>query len=219
MEQLTPQYLEKLLIEDNWRAVLINLVIKNELDPWNVDIKKLVEYFKDVIKTATEKGFEMPSNVILALAVLLKLKAMRINYKEEEIPDINVNLVFNDAINEPLIIRKAKPKLPLTIQEVISYVEKMIKKIESISLNKNKEQILEEKFFEIEQEDIRKELEEFYDFLIKQKKINFLSLNFSNEQDIIRKLSCVLFLAHEDKITFNQEEPYKDIYIEIKNKD
>ena len=82
LKEINAEYLQRLVLEDNWRAVLITLVIENKLDVWNVDIKKLVYYFTKLLYETSEKGFYIPSNVLLALTILLKLKALTIKIDE-----------------------------------------------------------------------------------------------------------------------------------------
>ncbi|MEM4295328.1 MAG: hypothetical protein QXS91_00785, partial [Candidatus Anstonellales archaeon] len=184
--QFSPEYLEKLLLEDNWRAVLLNLVLKNELDPWNVDIIKLVDYFKKTIENASEKGFYLPSNIILAMAVLLKLKAIRLNIEEEkqeeQLPSIEIKE------NERFIIRKNRPKLPLSINDIINYIDKMLKKIEEIKEKKDVISNETNTFFELNNEDIKKEMDELYRIIKEKKKTTFFSITEKKADTVVKNL-------------------------------
>ncbi|MEM4296174.1 MAG: hypothetical protein QXI89_00315 [Candidatus Anstonellales archaeon] len=211
--QFSPEYLEKLLLEDNWRAVLLNLVLKNELDPWNVDIIKLVDYFKKTIENASEKGFYLPSNIILAMAVLLKLKAIRLNIEEEkqeeQLPSIEIKE------NERFIIRKNRPKLPLSINDIINYIDKMLKKIEEIKEKKDVISNETNTFFELNNEDIKKEMDELYRIIKEKKKTTFFSITEKKADAVVKNLGYILFLANEEKVLFEQHEPFSDIEISI----
>jgi len=214
--EITPEYLEKLLLDDNWRSAIINLVIKNKLDPWNVDIKMLSYHFKKTIENIAEKGFYLPSNVIVAMAVLLKLKAMKLNIEEEielKEPDINVN------VENSIAIKRAKPKLPLSVGDIINYIDRILKKIEregekKAFIEESKE--YSENFFELNDEDIKNEIERFYNIIKNKRSVKFFDITNKENESIVKHLSYMLFLANEEKIIFEQEKPFSDIEIMCK---
>ena len=222
---ITAEYLQKLVLEDNWRALLITLVLENKLDPWNVDIKQLSHHFANLIYMYHEKGFYIPSNILLALVIILKLKALSIKIKElnsnennetyeelEVIDDKNVDI----TIREP---KRKKPKLPLSINEIIKYVEKYTEKISKEETKKHeKREFTEEWNMEkIYEEDIRKKIDEFYNMMLEKKKATLFSIASFNNEKILEYLIYTLFLASEDKIDFYQHRPFEDVEIFVKS--
>ncbi len=222
LKEINAEYLQRLVLEDNWRAVLITLVIENKLDVWNVDIKKLVYYFTKLLYETSEKGFYIPSNVLLALTILLKLKALTIkideakNEQEEEIVIANEDENnFEIKINE---VKRKKPKLPLSMEEIIKYVEKYMEKIRERENKIEKTNVADQDFnYEFNNEDIKKKINDFYNLLVeKQKTTLFHIANFDTEK-IIEYLAYTLFLANEGKIDFSQKKPFEDVELYIKN--
>jgi chromatin segregation and condensation protein Rec8/ScpA/Scc1 (kleisin family) len=223
VKEINAEYLQRLVLEDNWRALLITLVIENKLDVWNVDIKKLVYYFTKLLYETSEKGFYIPSNVLLALTILLKLKALTIkidegkNEQDEEIVAANEGENnFEIKINE---VKRKKPKLPLSMEEIIKYVEKYMEKIRERENKSEKTNVANQDFnYEFNNEDVKKKIDEFYKLIMeKQKTTLFTIANFDKEK-IIEYLAYTLFLAHEGKIGFSQKKPFEDIELYIKSK-
>lgn len=71
------QILDLLLNQDeiSWKAILYDLVKTEQIDPWDVDISLLTQKFIQVIKEMQEHEFKISGKVLLAAAVLLKIKA------------------------------------------------------------------------------------------------------------------------------------------------
>ena len=69
--------LQKLVSEATWRELLISLVESNQIDPWDIDIAKLVEGYMSVIKSIKLMDLRMQANFALAASILLKMKSDR----------------------------------------------------------------------------------------------------------------------------------------------
>ncbi len=59
----------------SWRDILLQLVKTGQLDPWDVDISLLTEHYLTLIRTLQAHDFALSGNILLAAALLLKLKA------------------------------------------------------------------------------------------------------------------------------------------------
>src|SRR3989338_3567408 len=69
--------LEMLLKEDEitWQTIILDLVKTGELDPWNVDISILSNKYLEVIKRLQKANLFISGKVLLASALLLKIKS------------------------------------------------------------------------------------------------------------------------------------------------
>ena len=65
--------------EVTWQTVIYDLIKKEELDPWNVDLSKLADSYLQRLREMKEHNFFISGKVILASALLLKLKSYRLD--------------------------------------------------------------------------------------------------------------------------------------------
>ena len=74
------QILELLSNKDEitWQTILYELVKSEEMDPWNVDISLLTRQYIGVIKKLKELDFGLSGKVLLAAAILLRIKSNRL---------------------------------------------------------------------------------------------------------------------------------------------
>ena len=64
--------------EITWKLMLLNLVKEEGLDPWNVDIRVLSERFIEMVKTMKDMDLRVSGKIILAAAILLRLKSEKL---------------------------------------------------------------------------------------------------------------------------------------------
>lgn len=77
--------------------ILLELVQKHKLDPWDVDIEKLVAIYRRKIDRAKSLDLRVPGRAVLSASVLLRMKSScavngngkkSLEKEEEELPDI-----------------------------------------------------------------------------------------------------------------------------------
>lgn len=61
--------------EITWQTIIYDLIKSEEMDPWNVDISLLTKKYIQMIKTLKEHDFRVSGKVLLAAALLLKIKS------------------------------------------------------------------------------------------------------------------------------------------------
>lgn len=70
-----------LLLKDDevtWQSLLYELVKKEEMDPWDIDISLLTKNYITIIKKMKELNFRISGKVLLAAAVMLRIKSNRL---------------------------------------------------------------------------------------------------------------------------------------------
>jgi len=95
MEQQQDRLYNMLLQEDEitWQTIIYDLVKSEEMDPWDIDVSLLAKRYLETIKKLKEMNFNMSGKVVLASAILLKLKTRRLI--EEDLAR------FENIINPP----------------------------------------------------------------------------------------------------------------------
>ena len=81
--------------EITWREVLMNLVKTNQIDPWDVDINVLTRKYISMLTKLKELDFRLSGKVILAAALLLRIKSDRL--LEEDIQSFDQLIQAVDA--------------------------------------------------------------------------------------------------------------------------
>jgi len=64
--------------ELTWQNIIYDLVKSEGMDPWDIDISMLSQKFLDMLKKLREMDFRISGKVVLACAILLKLKSNKL---------------------------------------------------------------------------------------------------------------------------------------------
>jgi len=64
--------------EITWQSIIYDLVRTEQMDPWDVDISLLTRKYLEMIKKLKEMDFRVSGKVLLAAAILLKMKSNRL---------------------------------------------------------------------------------------------------------------------------------------------
>lgn len=71
----------KMLIEKDdfsWQSILHELVRSEKMDPWDVDVSLLTQKYIDVLRNLQKMDFRVSGKVLLAAAILLKFKSVKL---------------------------------------------------------------------------------------------------------------------------------------------
>jgi segregation and condensation protein A len=85
VEQRTQQHILQLIVQQDdvsWKQIIFGLIETQQMDPWDIDISMLAHAFLEQLKKLKEMDFRVSGKVVLASAVLLKLKAERLRDEE-----------------------------------------------------------------------------------------------------------------------------------------
>jgi segregation and condensation protein A len=82
--------IEELVKNATWKEILVELVERNQLNPWDIDIGKIVAGYIAIVKEMKVLDLYVPANIILAASVLLRMKSETITLlldDKEELPE------------------------------------------------------------------------------------------------------------------------------------
>lgn len=68
--------------EITWQSIIYELINTGEIDPWNVNISLLTKRYIETVKKLEELDFRLSGKVLLATAILLKIKSNRLMGEE-----------------------------------------------------------------------------------------------------------------------------------------
>ena len=61
--------------EVTWKAILIELVKSEQMDPWNIDISALAQKYVQMVRKLQQTDLRISGKVLLAAAILLRMKS------------------------------------------------------------------------------------------------------------------------------------------------
>ena len=64
--------------EITWQSILFELVRTEQMDPWDIDISLLTQKYLEMVKKLKEMDFRGSGKILLAAAILLRIKSTRL---------------------------------------------------------------------------------------------------------------------------------------------
>lgn len=213
--------LEQMVQRPTWKQVLLELIITEKIDPWNIDIIKISEGFLKKIKEMKTMELFIPANMILASAILLRYKSQVIDLQEPttdmDIPEES-EVIEKPQINELKILARIPPKKQVTLNELMDEIDKVIKYEEKRGkIEKKKVEAIVN--LKIEGIDIEKQMKEVYDLILKQMNggnhvlFSKLMSKKPEKKEIIYTLLSILHLTQENRVRIKQNKFFGDIAI------
>ncbi|MFP4111767.1 MAG: segregation/condensation protein A [Candidatus Woesearchaeota archaeon] len=236
------QIFDMLLKEDEitWQSILQDLVRTEQMDPWDVNITLLSEKFMETIKSLEKADFRVSGKMVLASAILLKMKSNKFLSQDLDNFDKLVNFVdeyedeYMDTMDElehellqneyipggkhELIPRTPQPrKRKVSIFDLVEALEKALEvKRRRPARTDNYEKVEPPK----KPIDINEIIEKVQDTIIElmkgRKKMMFDELipSETKEDKVLTFIPC-LHLDNQRTIELKQKQHFGDIEIEL----
>ncbi len=223
--------------EVSWQAIIYDLIKTEQLDPWDIDISVLAERYIEIIKQLEEANFFVSSKVLLACALLLRLKSEILNNdyirnldeamygKREDKKYILERIELEEGELPILVPRTPMPRFKkVTLKELMSALNKAIetegrrirKDISTKQAEKNALSTLpretrvplKDRIGEI-MSLINKNFHELH-----KQEVTFHELAPTRAEKLATFLP-ILHLDNHEKIYTKQHEAFKDIFIRL----
>ncbi len=68
--------------EITWQTIMYDLVKSEKMDPWNINVSIITKRYIDMLKRLKELDFRLSGKVVLAAAILLRIKSRRLVGKD-----------------------------------------------------------------------------------------------------------------------------------------
>jgi segregation and condensation protein A len=209
--------IRSIVLGSDWQEVLANLVVEEGMDPLSVDIVRLADSFMLYLNKLKEFDFRVPARFILIAAILLRMKCellLEEEMKKEKIegsavPELNVEV----PILTPPILRKTTRKV--TLDELITALNKAFtfkekKETKRLRIRRAAEQLIEPA------EDIELKIKEIFNEILRGKRKFSDIVPVWRRKDIVTIFMPLLYLTQRGKISCEQEEFFKEIYIKLR---
>jgi segregation and condensation protein A len=234
----------ELLFEEDeitWQSILFKLVTKEQMNPWDINISLISKRFMDMMKKLKEMDFNVSGKIILAAALLLRLKSFKL--VDEDILELDRLIastdenedIYSDLIDfeEPLsgtsedekpglIPRTPQPrKRKVSIYDLVDALEKALEVRKRRVIRNIPQQNIQipEKTVDISLVigEIFRKIKNL--FLKGNKRLTFNNLIPSDSKDDkIYTFIPLLHLTNQRKINLHQQNHFEDFEVELLNK-
>ena len=229
-ENLKQEDLIDLIDQPAWKTILIELVKKERMDLWEIDIAELAEKYLEKINSLSGTDLRLPANAILASAILLKFKSNVLKISDIEDEDEYLKkkkemspeerAEFEAMLPELKGIRKIKEG-KVSLDALVDSIEKMLQQTK-----KKKDRSLlgrERTKFEMPSHDFKidEAMVKVYDLIKKnadsQGLILFSTLikQKSKTESVVRTFISCLFLTNKGKINMWQDDFFGEIFLSL----
>ncbi len=224
--------------ELGWQEIIYDLINNEQLDPWDLNITLLTEKYLEKINQMEETDFFVSSKVLLAAALLLRIKSEillnryiksidEILFGKKELKKQTLERIeLEDEIPE-LVPRSPMPRFrKVTLQELMESLNKAIitenrrinkEIITSNALRKTSFSMPKKKFgIKDRIKGIYGKITGYFEVNSEQKRISFTELIGEDKDERIISFSPLLHLENQKKIWLEQTNHFEEIQIWLK---
>jgi segregation and condensation protein A len=229
--------------EITWQSLLLDLIKSEQMDPWNIDITMLTKKYLETIKEMKEANFFISGKILLACALLLKIKSNKLVNEEishfdsqlfrqeetyEELEELFDQAPSPESEKPRLTIKTPMPrKRKVTLNDLMKALNKALevekrRNIRRELLNTVNVKMPEKKI------DITELINNVYAKIVdffktsKTERLTFTKLVSSDKkEDKVYTFIPLLHLDNQEKVNISQDETFGEINIEVfqKSKD
>jgi len=217
-------YLETMVSKPTWKDILLDLIASNSIDPWNIDLVVLADAFIKKVREMERMDFMVQANVILAASILLKYKStyLRMLSYQSDMADFAQaeGEVAIEEIPELSFSSRIPPKRQITIDELVSEMERIIRYEGDDRIHIPRGSIVETMDLEIPERNIERDMESLIQRLKELSDAEGWSL-FSrltagcDKRTTIYSLLCLLHMVQGGMVDMKQDKMFGEIFIRV----
>ncbi|MEK6942683.1 MAG: ScpA family protein [Nanoarchaeota archaeon] len=225
--------------EVTWQSIIYELVKSEQMDPWDIDISLLTQKYIEILRSLKEHDFRVSGKVLLAAAILLKIKSTKL--VGEELNELDRLLVgVEERMDElgfeenagieklgeipSLIPRTPQPrKRKVSIFDLVDALERALEvkkrrllhsipplNLEAPKKKKDITEIIREVYGRIRL---------FFINTVKEKLTFQKLLPSESREDKVHTFIPLLHLAQQNRIELIQDTPFGEIQVLLKKKE
>jgi len=251
IEKISPNQVYDIITskKPDWQVIIYEMVHSNQLDPWDLDLVIITKKYFEKIEELEETDFYISSKVLLAAALLLRIKSeLLLNRHLKDIDEIlfgkkkeearPIERIEIDESELPILVPKTPmsrlrkvtlPELMIALNKAMNTESRRIKRDVAI---KRAEKLTSAGLPEIKKIDLKDRVKTFYEQIVSkikkpEKPTNKLTYNDLTQNEKEEKLATflpLLYLSNNRKLWLEQEGHLDEIWIYLfeyfqKNKD
>lgn len=224
--------------ELSWQEIIYDLIRTEQLDPWDIDLSVLADKYLSKITNLEEENFFVSSKVLLACALLLRLKAeLLVNKYIQDLNDVlygkkeekryELQRIELEEGELPILM----PKTPMPRQRKISLEELMSAlntaiETENRRIRKEIKQRQAEKSAlvvlpKINRINLKDRIKEIYVKIRTNLGNSKIKMPFSElaptREEKLSAFLPILHLSNQDKLYLDQPSHFEEIYLSLEN--
>lgn len=231
--------------EISWQSMIYELVRTEQMDPWDIDIGMLSQRFLDKLKKLKEMDFRISGKVVLAAAILLRLKSHKL--VKEDLTELDRIIAMSEQTQEEfyeeleqgtydetgtssmhgkgtpyrLVPHTPQPrKRKVSVYDLVDALQKALEVKRRRSFNLHDIEIkIPEHTVDITEiiEKIHAEIKAYF-FEKKESKLPFsLLVKSDKREEKIYTFIPLLHLSNQGRINLEQEKHLAEIYVMLNN--
>ncbi|MFQ6136048.1 MAG: segregation/condensation protein A [Candidatus Hydrothermarchaeales archaeon] len=207
--------------------MLIDLVVSEELDPWDIDIEEIANKFLEKINRMQRINLRLSGRTLLTSSILLRMKSEDLlpppEEWEDEIEDFDWDLEYDDYDAPPLleIPMQRRTEQSTSLFELVDALQRALSEE---TLRKNfpeRERAKRILVLQVDEEDIKERIEKTFKkirSLAKSKNTLLLSDIISEEtrSNVVETIVTLLYLDTQQRIRIWQEKLFGEIFISLR---
>ena len=216
--------LQEFVKNATWRELLTELVEKNQLDPWDIDIVKVVDSYIGIVKSMRFMDLKIPANIMLAASILLRMKSDTINVmqveEQQEVPEPAFEGRIIPEVPELVPRLRMQPKRRITLEELMDALSDAIKVTERRELVTKRN--LEPINLHVDKDDIDGKMDSAYELVRSNADsegvttFSAISKGLQSMEEMLLGLFVpLLFLASNGRIMLLQDSFFNEIFIKL----
>ncbi len=226
--------------ELTWEGLLRDIVKKENINPWDIDISFLSSKYLEALSKLQNVDFRLSGKFLLAASMLLKMKSENFEFKEitfsqeyfeDFFEDLNIEYLSEEMRNQAMRQKFEESKTainpnlprqrikPISLDELVDALKDAMA-VKERRVNRREELKEKMQFKAREPIDITGKIKSIYTQIsgffsqMKKEEILFTELLPSREkQDVIWTFVPLLHLNNDGKISISQKEQFGDIKI------
>jgi segregation and condensation protein A len=218
--------LQNLVSNATWRELLVELVESNQLDPWDIDLAKMVDGYMSVLKEMRVLDLHVPANMMLAASILLRMKSDNIGIFPEPELQVEEQAAEQERLYPeiPALIPRLRmqPGRKITLSELMGALD------DAIKVSGKREAIMRERYepllerLTLSKDDIDEKIDAAFGMVKRSADSEGVTTfarianEFGNAESMLLDLFVpLLFLANMNRIMLVQEEFFDEIFISL----
>ncbi len=251
IEKISPNQVYDIITskKPDWQTIIYEMVHTEQLDPWDLDIIILTRRYFEKIEELEETDFYMSSKVLLAAALLLRIKSeFLLNRHLKDIDEIlfgkkkeearPIERIEIDESELPVLVPKTPmsrlrkvtlPELMIALNKAINTESRRIKREVAV---KRAEKLTSHGIPQIKKIDLKDRVKQFHDRILSvikkpekpKNKLTYSELTNNEKEEKLATFLPLLYLSNNRKLWLEQAEHLDEIWIYLfeyfqKNKD
>ena len=251
IEKISPNQVYDIITskKPDWQVIIYEMVHTDQLDPWDLDLIILTQRYFEKIEQLEETDFYISSKVLLAAALLLRIKSdFLLNRHLKGIDEIlfgrkkespkPLERIEIDESELPILVPKTPmsrlrrvtlPELMIALNKAINTESRRIKREVAV---KRAEKLTSHGIPEIKKVDLKDRVKQFYDQILSSikkpqpstHKLTYHELTNNEKEEKLATFLPLLYLSNTRKLWLEQDKHLDDIWIYLfeyfkKNKD